>query len=101
MNKLPLSGDPFPTPYELQGMYEAALRKRREQYGAAPTTVEAVMYELRTKGTVALKAPNCQRRLSDLSPTQVRTVIERLEGLRPKYPAITDDLLLQIAELGR
>lgn len=66
---------------------------------AAHSTVEAVMHELRTYGIAQLKKPNCQRRLSELSNAQVRKVIERLERLRPKYPAITDELLLVLAEL--
>ena len=89
------------SPYELQAVQDAALRRRRERYGAASSTVEAVMYELRTKGVAALTAPNCQRRLSELSSGQMRKVIERLDYLRPTYPAITDDLLLLIAELNQ
>jgi hypothetical protein len=81
---------------ELQAMYDAALRKQREQFGAAKFTVEAVMYELRTYGIAALAGANCQRRLSELSPDQIRQVISRLMKLRPKYPAITDTLILQI-----
>jgi hypothetical protein len=75
------------------------MRRQREAYGAAPTTVEALMYELRTDGIKALATPNCQRRLCDLSTAQVREVIERLMKLRPRYPAITDQLLFQLAEL--
>jgi hypothetical protein len=59
-------------------------------------TVEAVMYELRTYGLAAIAEPNCQRRLADLSDAQVREVIERPHQLRPKYPAITDNLLLAV-----
>jgi hypothetical protein len=87
------------TPGELQADYEAAQQKRRAEYGAAPSTVEAVMYELRTYGVAALAGPNCQRRLTDLSDAQVREVIVRLDRLRPKYPAITDNLILALAEL--
>jgi hypothetical protein len=84
---------------EMQADYEAALRKRRKEFVAAPSTVEAVMYELRTYGLAAIAGPNCQRRLADLSPVQVREVIERLDRLRSNYPAITDNLLLSLAEL--
>jgi hypothetical protein len=79
--------------------YEAALRKRRAEHGAAQSTVEAVKYELRTYGLAAIAGPNCQRRLADLSDAQMRDVIECLDRLRPKYPAITDSLLLALAEL--
>jgi hypothetical protein len=74
------------------------MRRQREGYGAAPTTVEALMYELRTHGVTALGRPNCQRRLGDLSTIQVREVIERLTRLRPRYPAITDELLLTLTD---
>lgn len=49
------------------------------RHGAAPTTVETVMYELRAYGLAALAGPNCQRRLADLSSAQVCEVIERLD----------------------
>jgi hypothetical protein len=84
---------------KLPAMYEAAVRKERNLCGAAPTTVEAVMYSLRERGEAAMTEPDCRRRLSDLSPVQVQNVIERLHRLRPKYPAITDDLLLMLAAI--
>jgi hypothetical protein len=96
---LPRSGEPFPTEYEMQAMYETSLRRARKQYGAADSTVEALMYELRTLGLAALAGPNCRRRVSELSPEQICEVIGRLDRLRPNYPAITDDLILTIGEL--
>jgi hypothetical protein len=96
---LPHSGEPFPSEHALQAMYEAALRRRRREHRAAPMTVEAVMYELRTDGLSALKVQNCQHRLAELSAAQVSEVIERLERLRPNHPAITDELLLQVGKL--
>ena len=84
---------------KLQAMYEAALRKQRKLYGAAPTTVEAVMYSLRERGQPATTEPDCERRLSELSAAQMCDVIERLDLLRPKSPAITDDLLLMLAAI--
>jgi hypothetical protein len=83
---------------ELQAMIDASLCKRRKEFGAAPSTVEAVMYELRTYGVAALAGANCQRRLSELSPDQLVEVIQRLMNLRPKYPAITDQLIFILAE---
>jgi hypothetical protein len=65
---------------------------------AAQTTVEAVMYELRAHGVAQLAKTNCRRRLDQMSPAQLREVIERLSELRPQYPAISDDLLLQLGE---
>jgi hypothetical protein len=90
---------PPPAAYEMQAIYENSLRRAHKQYGAAGSTVEALMYELRTLGLAALAGPNCRRRVSELSPDQVRAVIERLDRLRPNYPAITDDLILTIGEL--
>ena len=71
---------------------------RAEPRRAAPTTVEALMYELRTDGVRALGRANCQRRLCDLSTIQAREVIERLTRLRARYPTITDELLLTLTD---
>jgi hypothetical protein len=67
--------------------------------GAPQSTVEALVYELRTHGLTALQHPNCLRRLDDVSATQLREVTARLIRLQPKYPAITDDLLLKLGGL--
>lgn len=69
-----------------------------ERDGAAASTVEAAMYELRTYGIGQLEKPNTQRRLSELSTRQMHEVIERLEKLRPKYPQITDELISTLRE---
>jgi hypothetical protein len=89
---------PPPAAYEMQAMYENSLRRAHKQYGAAGSTVEALMYELRTLDLAALAGPNCRRRLASLSTAQLREVIGRLMQLRPRYPAITDDLLLKLGE---
>jgi hypothetical protein len=68
---------------------------------AAPTTVEAVMYELREDGLDAVKVSNCRRRLAALSRDQIREVLTRLIKLRPRYPKITDELLLRIESLRK
>lgn len=65
---------------------------------AAASTVEAVMYELRTYGAAQLTKANCQRRLGMLSPEQMREVITRLIKLRPQYSAISDELLRQLED---
>jgi hypothetical protein len=100
---LPQSGEPFPTAYELQATYEAALRRAREQHGAAPTTVEALMWGFRSKGLAHLKEPSCQRRLSELSPQQREEIIRRLIYCRVTYPGrdpgITDELMLTLKGL--
>jgi len=74
---------------------------RKIERGTAQTTVEALMYELRESGLDALKAPNARRRLGDLSQKQHREVLARLVKLRPRYPKITDELLVHIEELGQ
>jgi len=71
---------------------------RRRHVDVPRATVEALVYELRTHGLAALKRPNCLRRLSDVSTAQLRDLIAMLIRLRPKYPTITDDLLLKLGE---
>jgi hypothetical protein len=85
---------------KLQAMHEIALRKQRKLHDAASTTVEAVIYSLRERGQPALIEPDCERRLSELSAAQMRDVIERLDRLRSKHPAITDNLLLLLAAIS-
>jgi hypothetical protein len=68
----------------------------------APTaTVEAVMFELREDGLDALKAPNCKRRIGDLSKRQLAEGLARLIKLRPRYSKISDDLLLYVEDLTK
>lgn len=86
---------------EMQAYVDDVIRKRRAQCGAAPTTVEAAMLELREDGIAALKGPSCQRRLAELSVEQLKQVLVRLDRLRPRYPKVTDDLLRAIAGLIR
>jgi hypothetical protein len=66
--------------------------------GAAALTVATLMYSLRERGEAALSEPNSLKRLAQLSTLQVRGVIARLITLRPRYPAITDDLLFILGE---
>lgn len=76
---------------ELQAMYDAALRRQRENYGAAATTIEALMYSLR-RGVAALSEPDCQRRLADLNDDQMREVAIRLQKLKTEIaPAWSAD----------
>jgi hypothetical protein len=90
--------DRIPSEYETQAIHDAALRRRIESSGAASTTVEALMYELRTLGIAALAGSNCRRRLADLNREQFEDIIRRLIRLRPHYPSITDELLFQLGE---
>jgi hypothetical protein len=75
------------------------LRRQRQCNGAAPSTVDALIHELRTCGVAALAGPNCRRRLAELSTAQTREMIGRLMALRSKYPAITDELLMRVGAL--
>jgi hypothetical protein len=90
--------DRTPSEFEIQALYDAASRRQRERYGAASTTVEALMYELRTLGLAALSGSNCRRRLSELNREQLHEIIRRLMSLRGRYPAITDELLYHLGE---
>jgi hypothetical protein len=80
--------------YELQADYDQLLKARQAQHGAPQPTVEALMYDLREQGMEALKPDSNRQRLSMLSREQVETVMVRLNNLRPRYPKITDELLL-------
>jgi hypothetical protein len=66
--------------------------------GAAASTVEAIMLELRTYGIEQLKKENTKRRLSELSDRQLREVIQRLVKLQSRYPQIGDKLIFALQE---
>jgi hypothetical protein len=55
----------------------------RHQSGAAASTIEALMFALR-RGGEALTNPNNQRRLSELSETQLHEVCARLQNFKPE-----------------
>jgi hypothetical protein len=61
-------------------------------------TCEALAYQLRENGLPELAKSDCRERIAALSSDQLRELIARLMRLRPKYPAITDDLLLALDE---
>ena len=83
----------------MRSMYDATLRHRTERYGAASTTIEALMYESTNVWSCSVKRLDCRRRLSELSREQLHEVILRLmRPLRSRYPAITDELLYQLGE---
>ena len=66
--------------------------------GAAQSTVEVLMYELRGHGVDRLKKEYTRRRLAALSAMQVRQIIERLIRLQPQYPSITEELIETLQE---
>jgi hypothetical protein len=49
-----------------------------------PTTIEALMLGLRERGVAALKEPDTQRRLAELSKGQLVEVATRLQKLKPE-----------------
>jgi hypothetical protein len=88
---------------ELVGRWEhnfphRPLSKPKPRQHAAHSSLDALVYELRTRGLSQLQNPNCIRRLSDLSAEQTKKLIENLLQLRPKYPAITDDLISKLGD---
>lgn len=58
--------------------------------GAAQSTIDALVYELRTTGKTR---PDY---LSQLTSKQRKDVLQRLDALRGKYPAITDAVIVQV-----
>jgi hypothetical protein len=77
--------DGVPSAAAMQADYEASLRKRGELYGTAPSTVDALMYSLRERGTAALQEPDTQRRLGELTPRQMIDVGVRLQTFSPAW----------------
>jgi hypothetical protein len=56
----------------------------RRRGGATASTVEALMFSLRSRGVGALGGSDTQRRLSELNAAQLREVALRLRKLKPK-----------------
>jgi hypothetical protein len=69
--------------------------------GAAGSTVDALLHQLRTGGLAALKDPSCRARLTELSDAQLRDVLGRLIRIRGKFAAVTDDLIIALDEIRR
>jgi hypothetical protein len=72
-----------------------------ERDEAAPSAVEALMLSLRSRGIAALVEATTLHRLSELSPPQVKEVIDRLQKLRSRYSAISDGLISSILEIKK
>jgi hypothetical protein len=73
-------------------------QEHHQRHGAALATLEAVMFSLRERGESGLASLDTQRRLSELSADQLCEVIERLDRMRDRYPAVTDSLLVRLGE---
>jgi hypothetical protein len=75
-------------------------RAAHERSGESPeTTYQAVLYQLRTDGLSQLSKANCQQRLADLSPTQLKSLMAVLQHRRSQYPNVCDALLTTLAEI--
>jgi hypothetical protein len=74
------------------------VKRRSEQHCAPETTVDALMFSLRSRGMAALDEPITKKRLSELSKAQAADVIVRLHRLRGKYPKVCDRLIVKVRE---
>lgn len=63
---------------------------------AAQSTYDAVLWVLRTYGVARLTDDWMLPRLAEFSTEQMRELHAALIRMRPKYPAITDELLSAI-----
>jgi hypothetical protein len=92
-----VSQDGVASASDLQRDQDAWHRKR--QQGAPETTVDALMFSLRSRGLEALSEPITQQRLSELSKAQAAEIIVRLHRLRGKYPKVCDRLIVRVGEI--
>jgi hypothetical protein len=65
---------------------------------APVSTFQSVLYTLRTRGTAALAEPRCRQRLFDLSADQVAELVAALMRLKPRCPAISEELLVIVGK---
>ena len=67
----------------------------RRDFGgsAAPSVVDALLFELSRYGLSRLNNKKTQGRLAELSVDQLRDVSARLVRMKPRYPEITAELL--------
>jgi len=78
---------------------ERAWRAEPPERGeASSATIEALIYPLRSRGIMALADEDALRRLSELSPRQMKEIIQRLQKMRANYPAISDSLISFLSE---
>jgi len=66
---------------------------------AAQSTCDALLYQLREGGIAQIKTFNCQRRIAELSASQLRKVVAALIRLQSRYPRITDELLSALDDM--
>ncbi len=75
--------------------------QKRGRLGAAATTLEAAMYQLREGGVEALKDPSCLRRLDGMSNGQLEEIVGTLKAIKSDHPKISKELIAYIAQLRR
>jgi len=83
----------------LDALWDALNERRRR---AARWTVEALMFQLR-RGVEELKNPSVQQRLSELSSSQLRDVLVRLQKFKPEIakPWTPEELETLVACIGK
>jgi hypothetical protein len=74
-------------------------QREQDSWPAAETTVDALIFSLRSRGMAALDEPITRQRLSELSKAQAAEVIVRLHRLRGKYPKVCDRLIIKVGEV--
>ena len=72
-----------------------ARQPRRE---APASTYQAALHALRTRGAAALGERHCRQRLAELSDDQIRELVAALTRLKPRCPAISEDLLVIVGK---
>ena len=78
---------------------ETPLTKPRDAKRVAESTFQAVAYVLRTHGMTRLNDPWLTSRLAGFSDAQVKELVAALGRMQPRYAAITDGLIAEIAKL--
>jgi hypothetical protein len=81
----------------------AAFDRERRKYGAAWSTVEALVYSLRERGTAALQERSARHRLAQLSEAQLIAVGDRLQLLKPEIARVwtPDEVGVLVSEWER
>ena len=87
-----------PTVERLQARYDAAIKTREAVLGLPMSSVEALVFSLKTHGIAAFERADVKDWLSRLNPPQIDEVVARLERLATTYPAINSLVIAKIRE---